>query len=119
MNISTRAFPGSARKPKIPVFAKEYAQHKSESGMVDRHHIIRLLHGFIYLIAIIDWFSRYVLSREVSISLETEFCLSAQWWRKSEERVWVFLSKPTKGSFRVEADGELALAALRRVTRKL
>lgn len=38
---------------------------------------IRLLHGFLYLVAIMDWFSRYVLSWEVSISLETEFCLAA------------------------------------------
>jgi putative transposase len=38
---------------------------------------IRLLHGFIYLVAILDWFSRYVVSWEVSISLETEFCLTA------------------------------------------
>jgi putative transposase len=38
---------------------------------------IRLLHGFLYLVAIMDWFSRYVLSWEVSISLETEFCLMA------------------------------------------
>lgn len=38
---------------------------------------IRLLHGFLYLVAIMDWFSRYVLSWEVSISLDTEFCLAA------------------------------------------
>lgn len=38
---------------------------------------IRLLHGFLYLVAIMDWFSRYVLSWEVSISLDTECCLTA------------------------------------------
>jgi len=38
---------------------------------------IRLLQGFIYLVAIIDWYSRYVLSWEVSITLESDFCLSA------------------------------------------
>jgi putative transposase len=38
---------------------------------------IRLLHGFVYLVAIMDWFSRYVLSWEVSISLDTAFCLVA------------------------------------------
>jgi putative transposase len=38
---------------------------------------VRLLHGFIYLVAIIDWFSRYVVSWEISVTLETEFCLSA------------------------------------------
>ena len=38
---------------------------------------IRLLSGFVYLVAIMDWFSRYVVSWELSISLETEFCLTA------------------------------------------
>jgi putative transposase len=38
---------------------------------------IRLLHGFVYLVAILDWFSRYVLSWEVSVSLDTGFCLAA------------------------------------------
>jgi putative transposase len=38
---------------------------------------VRLLHGFIYLVAIMDWYSRYVLSWEVSTTLEKEFCLEA------------------------------------------
>jgi putative transposase len=38
---------------------------------------IRLKYGFVYLMAIIDWFSRYVLDWELSISLEAEFCIEA------------------------------------------
>lgn len=38
---------------------------------------IRLRQGFVYLVAIMDWFSRYVLSWEVSNSLDTSFCLSS------------------------------------------
>lgn len=38
---------------------------------------IRLARGFMYLVAVIDWFSRYVLSWEVSITLDTSFCLEA------------------------------------------
>lgn len=38
---------------------------------------VRLAFGFVYLVAIMDWFSRYVLSWEISISLETSFCLLA------------------------------------------
>lgn len=38
---------------------------------------IRLSQGFIYLVAIIDWYSRYVLSWKVSITLEKEFCMEA------------------------------------------
>ena len=38
---------------------------------------IRLLHGFVYLVVIMDWFSRYVLSWELSITLEKDFCIEA------------------------------------------
>lgn len=38
---------------------------------------IRLARGFVYLVAIIDWFSRYVLAWEVSTTLDTSFCLEA------------------------------------------
>ena len=34
-------------------------------------------HGWLYLVAIMDWFSRYVLSWEVSITLGPEFCVMA------------------------------------------
>ena len=38
---------------------------------------VRLSGGFVYLVAVIDWFSRYVLSWEISTTLETDFCVSA------------------------------------------
>jgi putative transposase len=38
---------------------------------------IRMLRGFIYLVAVMDWFSRYVLAWEVSVTMEKDFCLSA------------------------------------------
>lgn len=38
---------------------------------------IRLQRGFIYLMAVIDWFSRCVLSWEISITLDMSFCLEA------------------------------------------
>jgi len=36
---------------------------------------IRMKRGFLYLVAVMDWYSRYVLSWAVSISLETAFCI--------------------------------------------
>lgn len=33
--------------------------------------------GFFYLVAIMDWYSRYILSWELSNSMETSFCLDA------------------------------------------
>ena len=38
---------------------------------------IRLTGGFVYLVAVMDWFSRYVLAWELSNSLDVYFCLSA------------------------------------------
>lgn len=38
---------------------------------------IRLHGGFVYLVAIIDWFSRYVLSWVLSVTLDGQFCLEA------------------------------------------
>jgi putative transposase len=47
---------------------------------------IRMRRGFIYLTAVIDWFSRYVLSWEVSTTMDTEFCLSALNWALASGR---------------------------------
>lgn len=38
---------------------------------------IRLQRGFVYLVAVMDWFSRYVLSWALSITLEADFCIEA------------------------------------------
>ncbi len=38
---------------------------------------IRLPHGFVYLVAVMDWGSRKVLSWEVSNTMDETFCLSA------------------------------------------
>ena len=38
---------------------------------------VRMYRGWLYLVAVMDWFSRYVLSWEVSVTLEADFCVSA------------------------------------------
>lgn len=38
---------------------------------------LRLKRGFAYLVAVMDWHSRYVLSWDLSLSLESDFCVSA------------------------------------------
>ena len=38
---------------------------------------IRMHHGWLYLTAVMDWYSRYVLSWELSITLEPDFCVTA------------------------------------------
>jgi putative transposase len=51
---------------------------------------IRLRQGFIYLVAVMDWFSRYVLAWEVSVSMETSFCLAALDWALQFARPDIF-----------------------------
>ena len=38
---------------------------------------IRLTQGFLYLVAVMDWYSRYVLSWELSNTLDADFCVLA------------------------------------------
>jgi putative transposase len=72
---------------------------------------IRLSRGFVYLVAVIDWFSRYVLSWELSVTLESAFCLSALEWALAKARPEIFNTDPgsqfTSSDFtsRLEADG--------------
>lgn len=42
---------------------------------------IPLQQGFMYLVAVMDWWSRYVLSWEVSNTLDGGFCIRA--WEKA------------------------------------
>jgi len=53
---------------------------------------IRLHGGFIYLVAVIDWYSRYVLSWEVSVTLDTSFCVSALDWALQDRTPEIFNS---------------------------
>jgi putative transposase len=53
---------------------------------------IRLRQGFIYLVAIMDWFSRYVLSWEVSVNLEASFCVTALDWALKKAQPTIFNS---------------------------
>jgi transposase InsO family protein len=38
---------------------------------------IPMRRGFLYLVAVMDWFSRRVLSWRVSNTMETDFCIAA------------------------------------------
>ncbi len=38
---------------------------------------IRMAEGFVYLVAVMDWFSRFVLSWALSLTMEVDFCLDA------------------------------------------
>ena len=67
----------------LPVPAAWCGHHATQSGVEHRHHpglrrgrlYIRLTHGFAYLVAIIDWYSRRVLSWRISNRMEQSFCV--------------------------------------------
>ena len=52
---------------------------------------IRLNNGFVYLVAVMDWFSWYVLSWELSHSLDVYFCLSALERALSQSKPLIFM----------------------------
>lgn len=47
---------------------------------------IRMLGGFVYLVAIMDWYSRKVLSWELSNTMDDNFCVSA--FRECHTVLW-------------------------------
>jgi putative transposase len=53
---------------------------------------IRMRRGFAYLVAIMDWFSRYVLSWELSVTLDMSFCVAALEWALKTARPEIFNS---------------------------
>jgi putative transposase len=52
------------------------AQHPNHIWGIDITYI-RLAHGWLYLTAVLDWYSRYVISWALSQTLEMDFVLSA------------------------------------------
>lgn len=67
------------RKPhkKYPYLLKGLEVRKCDQVWAADITYIPVSQGYIYLIAVIDWFSRYIVSWELSNSLESEFCVSA------------------------------------------
>jgi putative transposase len=74
--------------------------------------------GFLYLVAVMDWFSRYVLSWELSSTMEISFCLAAldAAFRFGQPEIWNsdqgsqftsadFLAPPKKRGIAISMDG--------------
>lgn len=57
---------------------------------------IRLRQGFVYLMAIIDWYSRYVINWEISTTLEADFCI--QGLKESLENCYCEIFNTDQGS---------------------
>jgi len=67
---------GEAHK-KYPYLLKDLAVIRPNQVWGTDITYIQLGNGFCYLIALIDWFSRYVIAWELSGSLENWFCIEA------------------------------------------
>jgi putative transposase len=73
-----------------PHTSKKHPEHKIYPYLLRDVEIVRvnqvwstdityvpMRRGYMYLVAVIDWFSRYVISWELSNSLDSSFCVSA------------------------------------------
>ena len=67
----------SPENRKYPYLLKDLViDHPDQVWCADMTYI-RMLHGFVYLTVIMDWYSRYVLSWEISTTMDSGFCVSA------------------------------------------
>jgi putative transposase len=79
---------------------------------------IRLQAGFVYLVAVMDWFSRYVLSWTISITMDVACCVEAldQALRQGHPEMFntdqgvqftsqAFTARLQKGGIRISMDG--------------
>jgi len=71
---TTAAAPGAKAYPYL--LRDRMLTHVDEVWSSDITYV-PMRHGFMYLTAVIDWFSRYVLSWRLSNTLEGDFCLEA------------------------------------------
>lgn len=68
----------SAKNHKIyPYLLRDYAVLKPDEVWSTDITYIAMRHGYMYLTAVMDWYSRYVISWELSNTLETDFCSRA------------------------------------------
>ncbi len=67
-NLAHKIFPYLLRKLKVIRPRQVYAADVT---------YIPMAKGFVYLVAVIDWYSRKVLSHRVSNTLDTDFCVEA------------------------------------------
>lgn len=68
---------GAPESVKYPYLLRELAIGRPNQVWCADITYIRMARGFVYLVAVMDWFSRYVLAWRTSVTLEADFCLAA------------------------------------------
>lgn len=67
----------SAEHKKYPYLLRDVLVERPDQVWSTDITYIKMAHGFLYLVAVIDWYSRYVLAWRLSNTLDTQFCLNA------------------------------------------
>jgi putative transposase len=67
----------SGKHKKYPYLLRNLVIDHPEQVWATDITYVRMHHGFVYLVAVMDWYSRYVLSWEISTTLDATFCVSA------------------------------------------
>lgn len=83
------SLPGEPEK-KYPYVLRGMTIERSNQVWSTDITYVRMPRGFLYLVAVIDWHSRYVLSWELSNTLDTSFCLTALETALSQARPEIF-----------------------------
>ncbi len=100
-----------SRAKKYPYLLREVLIDRPNQVWAADITYIRMKHGFVYLMGIIDWFSRYVVAWAVSVTMEVDFCVEALQSGLSTGKPEIFNtdqgSQFTSGSFTgvLEAEG--------------
>ena len=69
--------PADAGAPGLPLPVGKDQSYPAQPGVGRRHHLLAHARGFLYLVAIMDWHSRYVVAWRLSNTLEADFCVDA------------------------------------------
>ena len=67
----------SVEHKKYPYLLRDLAIERPDQVWCADITYIRMVQGFLYLVAIMDWYSRYVLAWRLSNTLDVGFCLEA------------------------------------------
>lgn len=67
----------SAEHKKYPYLLRELAIERADQVWCTDITYIKMAQGFLYLTAIMDWFSRYVLAWQLSNTLDVGFCIDS------------------------------------------
>lgn len=71
------SLPGDDNSRKYPYLLRGLKIERPNQVWATDITYVRLWQGFVYLVAIMDWYSRYVLSWVLSTTLDVDFCLEA------------------------------------------